>query len=324
MAVYTVVDTQELHALLERYDIGRLISCKGIAEGVENSNYFIETDRNKFVLTLYENRTNEAELPFFFDLLDHLHISHCPVPKFIAAKDGSILQKVAGKPACIIEFLSGISITNPNIASARSTGTILAEMHIALRDFKGSRIGTMGLPDWRDMLSSCDANDVHEIDENLYAKISTELDYLDAHWPTHLPQSVIHGDLFPDNVLLMNDKVSGLIDFYFASTEITDFDIAVTHAAWCFSADGVSFNKDISDAFLRAYNAVHPINDDSKKHLPTLFRGAALRFIISRTVDWINTPADALVTKKDPIAFVRRLDYYTDNSNVKNILNFKP
>lgn len=322
MAVYTIVDTQELHNLLARYDIGALISCKGIAEGVENSNYFIETDKAKFVLTIYENRVNKDELPFFFDLLEHLHKSNCPVPKFIAANDGSILQNVAGKPACIIEFLSGVSITQPTAAAARSTGAELAKMHIALRNFTGSRRSSMALPNWQDMLNSCSPDDIHAIDPNLHGLISDELEYLSLHWPDHLPKSVIHGDLFPDNVLLLGDTVSGLIDFYFAATDIIDYDIAVTHAAWCFSANGKNFDQNISDALLGAYNEICPIGQQSIESLNILFRGACLRFILSRTVDWINTPADALVTKKDPMDFLNRLKYYKDSDNINHILNF--
>lgn len=322
MAVYTIVEMNELQALLEKYDIGKLISCKGIAEGVENSNYFIETDQNKFVLTLYENRTNEDELPFFFNLLDHLHNEGIAVPKFIAAKDGSILQKLSGKPACIIEFLNGVSITSPTVKAAKSTGTILAKMHIALSDYPEGRTNTMGLNSWHEMIDSCTERDVSTLDKNLYGLIKNELSYLDEHWPDNLPKSVIHADLFPDNVLLMDEEVSGLIDFYFAATDIVDYDIAVTHAAWCFSPDGSVFHKDISDAFLRSYHQINPINDISREYLPILFRGAALRFIISRTVDWINTPADALVTKKDPIAFLRRLEYYTNDIHINHILNF--
>lgn len=322
MAVYTIVEINELQALLKKYDIGKLISCKGIAEGVENSNYFIETDQNKFVLTLYENRTNEDELPFFFNLLDHLHNEGIAVPKFIAAKDGSILQRLAGKPACIIEFLSGVSITSPTEKAARSTGAILAKMHLALQDYKEIRTNTMGLDVWQKMVNECSVDDINAIDGYLYQLINDELDYLHKNWPRSLPKSVIHADLFPDNVLLMDEEVSGLIDFYFAATDIVDYDIAVTHAAWCFSSDGSKFYPNISDAFLRSYHQIKPINAISREYLPVLFRGASLRFIISRTVDWINTPAEALVTKKDPIAFARRLEYYTNDNNINHILNF--
>ena len=322
MAVYTIVDTNELQALLEKYDIGKLISCKGIAEGVENSNYFIETDQNKFVLTLYENRTNEQELPFFFKLLDHLHNEDIAVPKFIAAKDGSILQRLAGKPACIIEFLDGISITSPTEKAAHSTGTILAKMHIALRNFKETRPNSMGIEFWHEMIQTCSEKDVNTIHEYLYNLIHDELVFLNNNWPKSLPKSIIHADLFPDNILLIDEEVSGLIDFYFAATDIVDYDIAITHAAWCFSEDGSIFNHNISNALLLAYHKINPISERSREYLPILFRGAALRFIISRTIDWINTPSEALVTKKDPIAFARRLKFYTNDINVNQILNF--
>ncbi len=322
MAVYTIVETNELQALLEKYDIGKLISCKGIAEGVENSNYFIETDQNKFVLTLYENRTKEDELPFFFNLLGHLHNEGIAVPKFIAANDGSILQKLAGKPACIIEFLSGVSITAPTEKAASSTGKILAKMHIALRNYNETRPNNMGLEAWHEMFQNCSKKDINAINKNLYDLIYDELRYLNKYWPHSLPKSVIHADLFPDNILLMDEEVSGLIDFYFAATDLVDYDIAVTHAAWCFSTDGTIFHQDISNAFLRSYHTINPINETSREYLPILLRGAALRFTISRTVDWINTPVEALVTKKDPIAFARRLKYYTNDININQILKF--
>lgn len=323
MAVYTIVDTQELDALLKRYDIGELTSCKGIAEGVENSNYFIETNHNKYILTLFENRVNKDDLPFFFDLLDHLKKSGCPVPRFIADKEGIILQNVANKPACIIEFLSGVSIAKPTVDIAKSMGSILADMHIALKNYQGSRTNNMALSDWHHMADSCKEKDIQQIDSRLYKSIYDELSYLDKHWPHHLPQSVIHGDLFPDNILLRDSAITGVIDFYFAATDIRDYDIAVTHAAWCFNSKDQMFDAAISDALLKTYDAKLPLNDESIKHFSTLLRGAALRFTLSRTVDWINTPADALVTKKNPLTFLQILEFYQDDTNINHILNFK-
>ncbi len=323
MAVYTIVDPIELQDLLLHYDIGNLISCKGIAEGVENSNYFIETDQQKYVLTLYENRVNEDDLPFFFDLLDHLHKANIPVPRFISAKDGSILQKLAGRPACIIEFLPGISLLEPNSDTARSMGKKLAEMHSALKNYTGSRPNNMGLTSWRSLAEQCTKKQIDNIDNMLYSRIVDELEYLNQNWPKHLPQSVVHADLFPDNVLLTGNNITGIIDFYFSATDIRDYDIAVTHAAWCFSPDGKIFHPDISDALLGAYNEILPLNSASFKGLPTLLRGASMRFLLSRTVDWINTPKDALVTRKDPIAFLHRLDFYSDNRNINQILDFR-
>ena len=323
MAVYTIVDTQELQNLLKRYDIGDLISCKGIAEGVENSNYFIETDHNKYILTLFENRVDKEDLPFFFELLNHLKESGCPVPSFIADKEGTILQNIANKPACIIEFLSGVSITQPTVNIAHSMGDILADMHIALKNYQKSRKNNMAQNIWRKMADGCNENDIKAISPHLYHRIYDELSYLDKNWPHHLPQSVIHGDLFPDNILLKDNIITGVIDFYFAATDIRDYDIAVTHAAWCFNNEDQKFDASISNALLNAYDAKLPLNAESLEHFPTLLRGAALRFILSRTIDWIHTPSDALVTKKDPLAFLRILEFYQDNTNVNHILNFK-
>ena len=265
---------------------------------------------------------NIDELPFFFALLDHLHDAECPVPQFITAKDDSILQNIAGKPACLIEFLEGETINQPKTSDAHSMGKVLAQMHNALEHFSHERPNDMSIAGWHKMFQLCKEKDVGAIDSKLYDRIQSELDYLNKHWPTHLPKSVIHADLFPDNVLMSGDTITGVIDFYFAASDIIDYDVAISHAAWCFSNDGTSFDPEISKALLNSYNDARPLSPDSIKYLPILLRGACLRFILSRTVDWINTPEDAMVVKKDPMAFVNRLDYYTSEQHINHILNF--
>jgi homoserine kinase type II len=314
MAVYTHVPAEDIDAFLTRYDAGRLVSAKGIAEGVENSNYLIETtgaDGNgaRYILTLYEKRVDEADLPFFMDLLDHLAERGCLVPRFIEDREGQKLQQLAGRPACLIEFLTGISVTEPTPEQAQATGAALGELHSAAKDFTGTRANALDIAGWRDLAAKC-GDDFDAIALGLSARVADELAFLDAHWPTDLPRAVIHADLFPDNVLMLGDDVTGLIDFYFSCTDIRAYDLAVTHSAWCFSHDGSSWYGDRGAALGAGYETAHGLSAAERTAFPILCRGAALRFLLTRAYDWINTPADALVTRKDPLAFLRRLDFY--------------
>ena len=314
MAVYTQVPAEEMAQFLTRYDTGALISAKGIAEGVENSNYLVETqdedgNRERFILTLYEKRVDEADLPFFMDLLDHLGARGCKVPRFISDKQGNKLQQLCGRPACLIEFLSGVSVTEPTPPQAESTGRALGEMHVAARGFTGTRRNSLDLAGWHDLADKCGAH-LDEIAPGLAARVRDELAFLDAHWPAGLEQGIIHADLFPDNVLMRGDEVGGLIDFYFSCTDIQAYDLAIAHGAWGFSADGGAYHPDVAAALARGYAAVHPLTDGERAAFPTMCRGAALRFLLTRAYDWINTPPDAMVTRKDPLAYLRRLDFY--------------
>lgn len=309
MAVYTQVPTEELQALIMRYDVGALVSAKGIAEGVENSNYLVDTTKARFILTLYEKRVDEADLPFFLALLDHLAESGSPVPRALKDKDGQQIQRVAGRPACLIEFLPGVSVTRPTPAQARAAGAALGRMHNALHSFERERPNSLGPAAWRALADEC-GTQLDAIAPGLGARVVQELDWLDAHWPAALPRSVIHADLFPDNVLMLGDRVTGLIDFYFSCTEVRAWDLAVTHAAWCFSADGARFDAALGDALVAGYEAEHPLLPEERAAFPALARGACLRFLLTRAWDWLNTPAGALVTRKDPLAFLRRLDHY--------------
>ncbi len=313
MAVYTPVSAEEMAALLLRYDAGSLISAKGIAEGVENSNFLIDTsggaDGARFILTLYEKRVQTSDLPFFFALLDHLAARAVPVPRALRDRDGGQLQQLVGRPACLIEFLPGVSVTTPNTAQAHAMGCALGRMHHALADFPGERANTLGLSDWHRLATRCGAN-LDMIADGLGPRVRSELAWLDLHWPAHLPRAVVHADLFPDNVLMRGDAVGGMIDFYFACSEVRAWDVAVTHAAWSFAADGSGYRAEIGDAIVAGYDAAFGLTHAERVAFPALARGACLRFLLTRAWDWLNTPADALVTRKDPLAFLRRLDHY--------------
>ena len=318
MAVYTHVPAEEIDAFLTRYDAGRLVSAKGIAEGVENSNYLLETtgadgNGHRYILTLYEKRVDEADLPFFMDLLDHLGARGCLVPRFIADRDGKRLQQLGGRPACLIEFLTGISVTEPTAAQAKAAGAALGQLHSAAEGFNGERRNALDIAGWHDLAAKCGEH-LDDIAPGLGQRVADELTYLDAHWPAELPRAVIHADLFPDNVLMLGDAVTGLIDFYFSSTDVRAYDLAITHSAWVFSSDGAQFFADRSAALLAGYQAAHGLSDAEQAAFPILCRGAALRFLLTRAYDWINTPADALVTRKDPLAYLRRLDFYAQTA----------
>jgi homoserine kinase type II len=317
MAVYTRLGAEELGAIVAEFDVGELVTAKGIAEGVSNSNWLIETrsdaDRTqRFILTMYEGRTEVGDLPFFLGLLDHLAARDCPVPRTIHDREDRKFREHEGKALALIEFLPGVSVSAPTPAQARAVGAALARVHLAAADFPMERPNSMGLAAWQSLLGACGPEGLRDIDPGLADLVDRELAAVGRDWPADLPRSVIHADLFPDNVLMLGDTVRGLIDFYFACTDITAFDVAVTHAAWCFGDSGRDFDPDISRSLLEGYGTVRTLSQSEREALPLLGRAASLRFLATRAYDWMNTPPDALVTPKDPMAFARRLEFYAD------------
>lgn len=314
MAVYTHLGADQLAGLIAQYDVGELRSAKGIAEGVSNSNWLVETSSDRFILTMYETRTDLADLPFFLGLLDHLAARNCPVPRTIHDRDGAPFRMIGGKAVALIEFLPGVSVDRPGIAQAQAVGQALAGIHLASSDFPGHRANGLALDAWRGLLADC-GDGLARIDPSLPGLVAEELAFLVDRWPQELPRSVIHADLFPDNVLMLGDSVSGLIDFYFACTDITAYDLAVTHAAWCFDSDGSNFHPEIAAALVEGYESVRRLSDEEWAALPILARGAAMRFLATRSYDWLHTPHGALVTPKDPMAFARRSRAYASMGN---------
>lgn len=308
MAVYTRVEPDDLAALVARFDIGTILSCKGIAEGVENSNFLLETTAGHYILTLYEKRVQADDLPFFVNLLDHLAASHCPVPAMLRDRQGEAVQQISGRAACIIQFLPGISLTTPSPAQSEAAGSALGIMHRALQHYGGTRANSMGHIFWRGIADA--TGNLDAVHPGLQAIVDAELDHLEAHWPQTLPAHVIHADLFPDNVLMLGNRVTGLIDFYFAANDFRAFDVAITHAAWTFDASGETCDPARAQALMRGYLGEIDLSDEEKAALPLLARGAALRFLLTRAHDWVHTPADALVTRKDPAPFLARLRRY--------------
>ena len=320
MAVYTQLGAETLSAIIAEFDVGALVSAKGIAEGVSNSNWLVETEGRagtaaRFILTIYEQRVEAQDLPFFLGLLDHLAAHDCPVPRTIHDRENRAFRFHDGKALALIEYLPGISVSEPSPAQAQSVGAALAKVHTSAGDFDATRDNGMALPAWREFARACSDEGLSSIHPELGRLVEKELGFLERHWPQDLPRSVIHADLFPDNVLMRGTEVTGLIDFYFACNDITAYDVAVTHAAWCFDDTGQRFDRELSQALLTGYESVRPLTAAEREALPILARGASMRFLMTRAYDWMNTPAGALVTRKDPLAFARRLEFYADPAN---------
>ncbi len=309
MAVYTDIGEVELGDFLKQYDIGELLSYKGIAEGVENSNFLLHTTAGSFILTLYEKRVNPGDLPFFLGLMQHLNEKgiRCPLP--VPQNDGTVIGHLAGRPAAIITFLEGMWIRRPTVEHCREVGAALAGMHLAGKDFGLSRPNSLSVDAWRPLWNKA-RDRADEVEAGLAGEVEADLDLLETRWPRDLPQGVIHADLFNDNVFFLGKNLSGLIDFYFACTDTLAYDVATCLNAWCFEKDNSSFNLTKGMAMLSAYNAVRPLSPEEAEALPLLAHGSAMRFMLTRLYDWLNTPAGSLVVKKDPLEYLRRMRFH--------------
>ncbi|WP_186400758.1 homoserine kinase [Stappia sp. P2PMeth1] len=308
MAVYTDVSDEDLEAFVALYDIGDTLALKGIAEGVENSNFLLHTTAGYFILTLYEKRVDPADLPFFLELMRHLAARGISCPQPVAARSGAMLGELAGRPAAIISFLDGMWVRRPKRTHCAALGEALARFHLAGADFSGRRRNTLSVDSWRPLLgASLDQADT--VVEGLGAELTAELDHLESRWPSGLPSGVIHADLFPDNVFFIGERLSGLIDFYFACTDAFAYDVAICLNAWCFEPD-LSFNVTKARALLNGYRQVRDFTAAEFDALPLLARGSALRFLLTRLHDWLRVPPGALVTPKDPREYLRKLRFH--------------
>jgi homoserine kinase type II len=310
MAVYTEVSDEELQAFLLGYDLGEMTSLKGIAEGVENSNYLLQTTRGSFILTLYEKRVRPEDLPFFLGLMDHLATRGIDCATPVHGRDGETLRSLCGRPAAIVQFLEGLWPRRILPEHCRELGRAMAEMHLAGADFPLRRANDLSVSGWRPLFEACRTR-AQEVREGLAEALETELDTLEAHWPESLPEGVIHADLFPDNVFFLGDRLSGLIDFYFACNDFFAYDLAVCLNAWCFEPDK-AFNVTKARLMLRAYRSVRPFSDEELRALPLLARGSALRFLLTRLYDWLHHPDGALVKPKDPLEYWDKLRFHQD------------
>ncbi len=308
MAVYTEVPDDEMAAFVARYGIGDLLSAKGIAEGVENSNYLLRTTRGAYILTLYEKRVNPDDLPFFLGLMQHLAARGLICPQPVEDSRGEMLGRLAGRPAAIVTFLDGLSVRRPTAAHCQELGKGLAQLHAAGADFAMERVNALSVPGWRPLVEQAGA-DADKVSPGLARRIAAEVAVHEASWPQALPRGVIHADLFPNNVFFIGDRLSGLIDFYFACTDAFAYDLAICLNSWCFEADS-SFNLTKGQALLAGYESVRPLEAAEVEALPQLCRGSALRFLLTRLVDWLNVPPGALVKPHDPLEYDRKLVFH--------------
>ena len=308
MAVYTELTDEEVAAFVAEYDLGTVVACKGIAEGVENSNFLLVTDRGPFILTVYERRVRTAELPFFLALLDHLAGRGVPCPTPVHGRDGQALRRVRGRFAAIVTFLPGLWPRRPTPDQCAAVGAALADLHAASRDFPERRANDLSLDGWRRLAADCLAHP-GGVAPDLGDELKGEIAALSAAWPGDLPTGIIHADLFPDNVFFAGSQVSGVIDFYFACTDALAYDLAITLNAWCFEPDG-AFNVTKARRLTAGYDARRRLTPAERLALPLLARGAALRFLLTRLFDWLNRPANALVTPKNPMEYLQKLRFH--------------
>ena len=308
MAVYTEVTDEELTAFVAEYEIGEPLSCKGIAEGIENSNYLLAAEGGTYILTLYEKRVHRADLPFFLGLMEHLGARGVPCPTPLKGRDGQMLRTLCGRPAAIVTFLDGMWPRRITPEHCARLGETMARMHLAGLDFHRGRANALSVDGWRPLLDASAAR-AGEVRPGLAEDLEAELDDLERHWPAGLPSGVIHADLFPDNVFFRADHLSGIIDFYFACSDFFAYDLAICLNAWCFETDG-SFNITKARRMLTAYRKVRDFSADELDALPLLARGSAMRFLLTRLYDWLNTPPGALVTPKDPLEYMKKLEFH--------------
>ena len=309
MAVYTTVSTAELNDFLAQYDAGSLRSFDGISEGIENSNYLVRTTAGRFILTLFEKRVNPAELPYFLDLMVHLHQKGivCPLP--VAGTDGRTLRDLCAKKACLTTFLTGQSVRHITANHCAELGRAMAQMHLAGADYAGDRPNDLSVSGWEKLLAKI-GRQADVVENGLYDEIAETLDFLKNNFPSGLPRGVIHADLFPDNVFFEEGKLSGIIDFYFACNDFFAYELAVCLNAWCFDPQTGRFFKDRAEKMFSAYQRIKTLTAAEKEALPVLAQGSALRFLLTRTYDWLNRPKKALVTPKNPAEYIKKLRFH--------------
>ena len=308
MAVYTDVSDGELTSFMAEYELGVPLSCKGIAEGVENSNYLVHTEQGSFILTLYEKRVDPADLPFFLGLMEHLASRGFSCPTAIHGRDGHSLRQLCGRPAAVISFLEGLWPRTILPFHCTGIGDALARLHLAGADFPQSRRNNLSVEDWPALIEATRGG-AESVAPGLAAELDAAMEGLRRDWPRGLPAGICHADMFPDNVFFRDEQVSGVIDFNFACTDALAYDLAICLNAWCFEPD-FSWNADKGARLIAAYQAVRPLTPAERAALPALAAGSALRFLLTRLYDWLNRPPGALVRPKDPLEYLAKLRFH--------------
>jgi homoserine kinase type II len=315
VAVYTDITDAELTAFLADFDLGAPVSFKGIAEGVENSNFLLETERGRFIVTVYERRTREEDLPYFVGLMRWLAEKGYPCPTPIFDRQGRALKRIRGKPACMVSFLNGLSVRRPNAVHCRQAGVGLARLHLAGAGFDRRRPNDLGQAAWAGLFER-QSGSADRLKPGLAGLIETDLDALAAAWPRDLPAGVIHADFFPDNVFFSSERFAAAIDFYFACDDAFAYDLGVCLNAWCFEPDG-SFNVTRARALVAGYQSERTLTPAERDALPVLARGSAMRFFLTRLIDWERGAAGALVRPKDPMEYEKKLSFHRSAESVE-------
>ena len=318
MAVYTDITDRELATFLADFDLGRAITFKGIAEGVENSNFLLETGAGRYILTLYERRARPEDLPFFLRLMGWLDHRGYPSAAPITDRGGRVLKSIRGKPAALIAFKSGISVRRPLPGHCAEAGKGLARLHLAAQGFPMRRFNDLGFGAWAAMAASL-APAAELLEPGIASILTDDLAMFARSWPVGIPAGIIHADYFPDNVLFLEDRHSATIDFYFAAWDCLAYDIGIALNAWCFEDDG-GFDAANATAFLHGYREIRPLSPEETAALPILAWGAAMRFFLTRLADWKTTPPGALVRPKDPLAYARRLATHRAGTGIDRLL----
>jgi homoserine kinase type II len=313
MAVYTKLAHQEVEQFLEQYNINNFKDYKGITEGVENTNYFINTLEQDYILTIYEKRVDENDLPFFINLLSNLSENKFPCPKPIANKNNEKINKIKNKNAALVTFLNGQSKNKITSEECFEIGKITAQLHEITKKFNVSRKNNLSIESWQNIFEKTIKKKI-DLDETIIKKTKNYLNFLKDNWPKNLPQGIIHADLFPDNIFFTKNKVSGIIDFYFACNDFFAYEIAICINSICFDNNS-TFNMTKAKNLIDGYSSIRTLSEEEKKFLPILSMGAAMRFFLTRLHDFYHTDNKADVKIKDPFEYFKKIEFH---STIKN------
>jgi len=311
MAVYTKLSESELKDFFSKYNLGKLLNYRGIKEGIENTNYFTEAEKGKFILTIYEKRVEEKDLPFFISLMKNIYDKNFPSPEPIINKNGSYISEILKKKAAIISFIDGNTKKNLSPDECYQVGTYAAKLHQITKKLNIKRENKLSVSSWREIYNKVRKN-CTKIDKNLPEIIEKNLNDIEKNWPKNIPSGIIHADLFPDNIFFKKNKLSGIIDYYFACHDFYAFEIAICLNALCFegSKENLSFNVTKATKFINGYSSIRKLTDEEKNSLIILCKGAAIRFLLTRVFDYLNLIEGAIVTVKDPVEYLKRLEFH--------------
>ena len=320
MAVYTKISAKDIYLLSNNFNIGKVIKFQGIKQGIENTNYFLKTKKNKYILTIFEKRVQKKDLPFFMKLMDQLNNANINCPKPLKNNNGNYLIKLKSKTACIVSFLEGKDKSKLNSKNCFEVGKIIAQMHSVTKNIKITRKNSMGIKNLDPLLKSIKFKSKKF--NNLEKFLKNNLKDIKKRWPKKLPSGIIHGDLFIDNIFFKKNKLSGIIDFYFAANDYFMYEIAICINALCFDNKKSKFkiNKQKIKDLIKGYESIKKISLKEKKSLNILCRGAAMRYLLTRLYDYSNTPKTALIQIKDPNEYYQKLITHNNLISYKNYL----